>query len=272
MTITKKLLAVLLAGLMLIGFGVGAAAETQEELEAQEIVSQETQEPEAQEFVPKATQSELEAQGRALLMQTMEDLRGDYTVRGIVHSGGNYACLNDDGTLDELIIGDEVFRIFPDHNAYQRLASTSYKIEFLKPKVVTEDTPITVETFSTELWVYFDGYRYDYYYKSSGALDQIVEVGAFNWLNMYGFRKGADLSLFSMEGMQEVSAQQARWWDSQARTQKFFENWKAPKLGDALAFWLDTLIHAPIILPILVMQYLLTPFIWIAQQIYFLFR
>jgi len=271
MTITKKLLAVLLAGLMLVGFGVWVAAETEEEPEAEEIVLQETQDSEAQEVVLQATQAELEAQGRALLMQTMEDLREDYTVRGIVHSGGNYACLNDDGTR-ELIIGDEVFRVFPDRNAYQRLESTSYKNKFLKPKIVTDETPITVDVFSTTLRVYFDGYRYDYYYQSSGALDSIVEVGAFNWLNMYGFRKGADLSLFSMEGMQEISAQQARRWDSQARIRKFFDNWKAPKLGDVLAFWLDTLIHAPIILPILIMQYFMTPFIWIVQQIYFIFR
>jgi len=48
----KKLLAFLLIILMLVGFGAGVSAQTPEE-------------------------EALEAEGRALLMQTMEDLKGD---------------------------------------------------------------------------------------------------------------------------------------------------------------------------------------------------
>jgi len=200
----KKLLALLLAGLMLMGFGVGVNAETPEELEAEENVSQEIQEPEAEEFVPQATQEELEAEGRALLAQTMEDFKGDFTSGSIVHSGGTYAIILSDGTR-ELYLNGQIYRVYPDRKAYRKLESSSNanRLRYYEPREITEDTPITARMIygsDDVLEVKCNGFTYRY----------IDTMGIFV---LQGFRKEANLSLLSLEGFREISERRVTLWD-----------------------------------------------------------
>jgi len=236
-----KLLAVLLAGLMLIGFGVGAGAETEEEREAR---------------------------GRALLIQFMEDLRGDYTFRAssysisgqLVHSNGNYAIDRDDGTR-ELILKDGVFRVFPNHNAYQILESSnySYVMHLLEPKEITESTLINVSSWTDgTLIARCENISYGFNY--FGTKDRYnIQNGMFPF-SIFNFHKGADLSLFSLDGMREVSEQQVWLWDFPIRWQEFRDD-RNSVLGMMLWGLMDTLIHAPIILPLFIP---LLPFFLIA--------
>lgn len=93
----KKLLTLLLAVILLCGFGVGGTAQM-------DVAETQEEAFEAEELVPQATQEELEAEGRALFVQAMEDLRGDYTIECkpwltypssityvIAHQNGEYA-------------------------------------------------------------------------------------------------------------------------------------------------------------------------------------
>ena len=140
----KKLLAAVLAGSMLFGFGVGANAQTPEELTAE---------------------------GRALLTQTMEDLRGDYTIEGrlsfretrrdyvgVVHSGGVYAFIREDGVRDVHFTGRTV-RVYPDRGAYHELSS-SYSFDYL-PLLTPRQVPasIAVERLYESIEVSFGGVR-----------------------------------------------------------------------------------------------------------------
>jgi len=211
----KKLLALLLAGLMLIGFGVGTSAQegmvhTPEELEAEEIVSQ--QEPEAEEVAPQATQAELEAEGRALLVQTMEDLRGDYIIQGHqgqwMHSGSVYRTSVGNG-MHEIHYADKILRVCPVFNCYFETISSKYyteRLRLLKPKTVSEDAPILVTgTQSSHLNVTFDGVRYQY---RDGKLNDIYNDNDRSFFIITtSFSKSVDLSLFSIEGMRDVTSQ-----------------------------------------------------------------
>jgi len=237
----KKLLALLLVVLMLFGFGAGAAALTPEE--------------------------ELEAEGRALLIQTMEDLRGDYTINnGIVHSNGNYAIINGDGTR-ELHLGAYIYRVFPNQKGYQKLESSEYfdwynsdLVRSLEPKEVTEDTPIRIEELigaNIDFYVVFDGFSYGYE-RNTGTLTWIK--GSTWEMDVKTFRKEANISLLSLDGMREASALQVKWWDFLADPWKPILNFDLGFSGIVLWSFFDLLMHAPILLPFYI---LLLPFILI---------
>ena len=185
----KKLLALLLAALLLVGFGVCAGAEQ--------------------------TQEELEAEGRTLLMDTMEMLRGDYTLwdNYIVHSNGNYALTWNDG-LRDLFLMEGIYRVYLDRNAYQKLESSEFNwiLALLEPKAVAEDTPISVEKTWDGLRVDFDGLCY--YYKAGSLILIWIAGDGRSEQNMSGFRKGADQSVFSLGGMQEVTERDVWLWDA----------------------------------------------------------
>lgn len=209
----KRLLALLLAGLMLIGFGVGGSAETPEELEAEEIVSQETQEPEAEEVVPQATQAELEAEGRALLVQTMEDLRGDYTIqdpdryhpkRKWIHSGDVYVRTIEDRFYRYDISTETAFTVFPLLDFYQKRSEFQDDyLSLLEPKAVPADAPISVTVDGEKLKVLFDGLTYTY---RSGELIQISKIRYAADTTL--MQKGADLSAYSIAGMMDGTTQE----------------------------------------------------------------
>ena len=249
MTITKKLLAVLLAGLMLVGFGVGAAALTPEE--------------------------ELVAEGRALLMQAMEDLRGDYSFgRGTVHSNGNYALDLGDGTR-ELHLGDKIYRVFPDRKAYQQLKSSSETpwLRMLEPKVITEETPISIKISvsgavegSYKMEVYFDGLRYGFS-RQTGSLVEISHDGLGDML-INRFRKEADLSLFSLDGMREANALQVWLWDF-PQGFRFDRN---SVFANIFGGFLDMMLHAPFLLPFFILILPFAPLILLLEKMGLLFR
>jgi len=278
MTITKKLLAVLLAGLMLIGFGVGAAAETEEELEAL---------------------------GRALLMQTMEDLRGNYTMEArvsnsagyfnyphtITHIDKQYAFRSEtsyyeDYTEIEINFGGELVRIYPSWKTYQKIFEWNYAdtVLQLESKDVFEDSVIEVRMivgaeYESGLHVKFEGNTYRY---RDGTLLEIYAEHHCGTL-IEEFSKRVDQSVFSISGLREVTEDEVKQWLAEKEAfwktpslRRSLETWKAPRLGYVFGWWLDTLIHAPFILPIIIplniLSLLISPFIWIVQQIYFLFR
>ena len=187
----KKLLALLLTGLLLIGFGVGASAETPEELEAE---------------------------GRALLVQTMEDLRGDYTFSlrktyntsdEVVYSNGNFAFTDYAEGIRELHLDGYTYRIYLNRNIYLKNVSSSnvHYIRMLEPRVITEDTPISVSRSSSGLEVYCDGLRYWY------RADTLYCISDDTHLYISNFRKSADLSVFSLEGLREVTAEKVNQWN-----------------------------------------------------------
>jgi len=187
----KKLLALLLAGLLLIGFGVGGTA--------QEGVAKTPEE---------LTQEELEALGRALLIQTMEDLRGDYTIRNsnepIVHSNGAYAAVYKDGTK-ELFLGDDAFRVYSDIKVYHKISTSApIWLLLLKPKEITETTPIHV-SLREDKWlvVLFDDIQYEYF-RQTGEL--YILRGFGDSLRIDYFYKEADTAVFSLAGMRESTA------------------------------------------------------------------
>ena len=179
MTFTKKFLALLLAAILLCSFGVGANAAAPEDM----------------------TPEELEAYGRALLMQTMEDLRGDYTINDrIVHSGGNYAFISEGSR--EIHIGGEAYLII--RNMYMKLDSPNHsrEVSLLEPKEITADTPISVK-LDRGKWLSITAYGYLYSFFDN-MLDSINDG---NWpLFINEFRNSADRSLLSIEGMREISA------------------------------------------------------------------
>ena len=182
----KKLLALLLAALILVGFGVGAGAEE--------------------------TQEELEAEGRALLMETMEMLRGEYTLEhtnenfwyawydnypynhytGVIHKAGEYVLIRDDGVRD-IYFKDKVLRVYPDRNAYHSKLVLSPWLHLLEPKIITDDTPIRAERYSSSrgnLWVYVEDLRYSYN-RTTGALVEIGQAygGGYWEFEIPNFRK-----------------------------------------------------------------------------------
>jgi len=199
----KKTLALFVSVVMLCALvRVGASALTQEE--------------------------ELEAIGRAWLMQTMDDLRGDYTIERlsldwIVHSNGRYRinCLNRESGIYEIHSDDGVLRVFPEHSAYVKLPSSglSVLVPMLTPKEITENTPIRANN-GAPFKVTYDGTEYNYYHNRTGndyyneKLSSIRRENRSIDLRFTGsFNKEADQSVFSVEGMREVSLSQAQEWD-----------------------------------------------------------
>lgn len=225
----KKLLALLLAGLMLFGFGVvGAAQEGVPEapegvFDAGALVPQEAQEPEAEEVAPQVTpEEELEAEGRALLMQTMEDLRGEYSFGSVdtsvlnywkvMHKDGAYVFrrYTKDGNNNELHIGNEKFLVYPDRNAYLRVASlpSSVLLPLLEPKEITEDTPLVVSPDGAIISVSCDGTTYKY--RSNGLYSISRSEGLY--ISGISLSKDVDASLLSINGLQVTSKLQVWSW------------------------------------------------------------
>jgi len=192
----KKMLAALLAGLMLFGFGVGAGAQTPEELHAE---------------------------GRALLAQTMEDLRRDYTIAGrlspepggrayyvgVVHSGDAYAFIREDGVRD-IHFKERTVRVYPDRSAYHEL-SLSYSFGYL-PLLTPKQIPgsVTVERWYESVGVSFGGIRYWY---KNGSLWSIDDSSRDILINK--FSKEADPDVFSLDGMQKAPELQKWLWEPQ---------------------------------------------------------
>ena len=223
---TKQFLALLLSAILLCSFGVGVnAIAPEEEPEAQaayavppEDLTEEEPEAQAVAAAPEdMTPEELEAYGRALLMQTMEDLRGDYTIGSIVHSGGRYAWLNSGGTYT-LYLGNETLNVFPEQNAYYRfmsglpyinIALAVMEMQRVKPKDITADTPINVTQYGANLCVTYDGIRYNY--NEKGLLYSIADDKGQLRVQDYPFKE-ADLSLFDVSHMQKATIFQLSLW------------------------------------------------------------
>ena len=199
----KKLLALLLSAIILCSFGVGANAAPPDELLEEGLEAQIISAAAAEDL----TQEELDALGRELLMQTMEDLRGDYTIywyESIVHSDGKFVVLYGDsvGTY-ELHLENEVLCVYPNRNLFEKWSKSrwSARLQLLKPKEITADTQISVTQSDGHIYITYDGIRYSYdeentfYYVSGKGLGLYARLS-----------KEADLSLFSLEGMREMSA------------------------------------------------------------------
>ena len=180
----KRIFAILLAFLMLFGFGMSANAQTQ-------------------------------AEGRALLAQTMGDLGGDYTIAGrlsfretrkdyigVVHSNGAYAFLREDGVID-IHFADKVVRVYPERNAWHVL-SLSYSFKYLPlltAKQLPENAALTVRGWYESIEVSYEGYGYWYKNNTLWSIDDFscdVLINTFN--------KQADSDVFLLEGMREVPA------------------------------------------------------------------
>ena len=183
----KKLLAVLLAGLMLCGFGISAAAQTPEDL----------------------------------LAQTMADLADDYTIAGrlsfretrkdyvdVVHSGGAYAFLREDGVRD-IHFQDKAVRVYPERGAWHTL-TLSYSCAYLPLLAPKEIASITAQEWYDSLEASFDGYSY--WYKDdilwsieNETLDMLIST----------FSMEATPDIFSLEGMREVPEFMKWAWEPQ---------------------------------------------------------
>ena len=171
----KKLLAALLAGLMLCGFAVHAGAQTSKEL-----------------------------------IQTMKDLAGDYTITGrlsyretrrdyagAAHSGGAYAFLREDGVRD-IHFADRTVRVYPERNAYHKLSS-SYSFNYLPLLLPKEIASAAARKWYESTELSFDGYSYWY---KNGCLWSINDNSFDIAINK--FDKRADPGIFSLEGMREA--------------------------------------------------------------------
>ena len=190
----KKCLAVLLTGLILMGFGTGAAAQTP---------------------------AELEAEGRALLAQTTQDLKGNFTIEGklsaqdageyyvaAVRCDGAYAFIRADGVRD-IHFKDKAVRVYLERNAYHEM-SASYSSDFLPlltPKEVPENISVSKQFEATE--VSFNGCRYWY---KNGSLWSIDNSSSLEIL-IEDFRKQTNPGIFSLDGLQEVPELQKWLWE-----------------------------------------------------------
>ena len=202
----KKLLAFLLSILVCAGAGAGARAAAPEE------------------------------EARALLTQTMEDLRGDYTMTFVdtnyfgfgetvfVHRGEATALIgNQTRWLPRLLLGKRVYRvygpegallIFPGRKLYARLPNAVSGYEgLLEPKEITPDTAVrayrdggalVAQTgegvrVGADIPCIDSGYIYE-----DGAL--VCVWGPWHRLRITGLRREADASVFSTQGMRELPA------------------------------------------------------------------
>ena len=190
----KKLLALLLAVLMLFGLGAGASAQTPEEM----------------------------------LTQTMKDLRGDYTIQGdkndpgyyekVICYDGNYAFIRADGVRDIHYKG-RVVRVYPERNAYHKLSS-SYSFDYLPlltPKEIPENAPITAKEWYGSIEIPFEGNSYWY---KEGSLWSI-DGGPAPGILIGAFSGEADPGVFSLDGLREVPELSKWLWEPQESVQAF---------------------------------------------------
>jgi len=284
----KKLLALLLSVILLCSFGVGAIAVAPNEL----------------------TPEELNALGRALLIQTMEDLRGDYTAVGslykkvpifpdtaifefktVIHSNGQYVFFPDNSNKNEYEIAlttNEVFHVYSNRNAYQRISPPDWVkyLPPLEPKEVTGDAQTTtildkIAGDHEGIVVSYGGnsYTYSYYkYTDSYQLYRIVIATAtyYSWLNG-AIEKKADRSLFDIAEMREVTDQDIAQWEIEDKQREEAEKRKQAilnvllwPLNALLNFLFTDVMYVPV-WAILMLPFLL-PFMIISWPINFFRR
>jgi len=214
MKAAKKALALLLSALMLFGFGAGVSAETQED-EAREIEAEEQvlveQVVEALPEAADAPRDDDEAEAWALLTQTMEDLRGDYTMHGTIMStsgGYHYTTIHSNGTFvfdrwsrREMCKNykNPGFIIYPEKNVYVRTRSDAIlnRALTLEPKQIAPEKDFTFQKNGEYMTIQYDGVEYRYY---EGNLSRISRDTRY--FNIYEFEKGtADKAMFSLRGM-----------------------------------------------------------------------
>ncbi|MCL2494128.1 MAG: hypothetical protein FWE98_00545 [Oscillospiraceae bacterium] len=217
----KKLLALLLSAIILCSFGVGANAAPPDELLEEGLEAQIISAAPPDEL----TQEELDALGRELLIQTMEDLKGNYTIQGsflipyerfdfieVIHRDDMFAFTDEDNRRD-LLLSDRILRVYPNFNAYQLISTSngSDYLPLLESKVISEDASVCVERLSSKyIQVSYDGTRYYFDNGSLDAINENISPRPNIWIS--SFNKEASQSAFSIEGMREASAQQIRLW------------------------------------------------------------
>ena len=258
MKTAKQFLALLLSAILLFSFGVGANAVTPEDM----------------------TPEELEAYGRALLMQTMEDLRGDYTLTGelfvglrfhticydygkVFHSNGKYTFLRYEGhfwnwydrdwstaewfiSYHDIVADNEIVRIYPDQNAYRKLNSSPSidYISMLEPKPIPESTPI-------QIFGPYDsddgrsvGVLFDghLYCYWNNSLTSIENTEKF--IRVEDFDKAVSQNIFSSSGYRRTSTLQAWWWENAQAVQEYFSKSSWPP------YWMPFLPYWIVFLPL----------------------
>jgi len=194
----KKCCILLLAMLLLAVSGASAAAETPQELQAE---------------------------GRALLTQTMKALQGSYTLTGglypqndsgpaaytqVVCNGEAIAFIRADGVRD-IHFSAKVIRVYPERGAYHALpdANSAEYLPLLLPKELSENAELAVRRWFASLEISFDGCRYWY---KDGALWS-ADGSPVPEIQIESFTQEADAAIFSLDGLREVS-QGAKWrWD-----------------------------------------------------------
>jgi len=270
MKTTKKFLALLLSAILLCSFGVGANAAAPEDMTPEELEAQVAY------AAPQVlTPSEVEAYGRALLMQAMEDLRGDYTISGdlyegtfrdpdrydyekVFHSNGKYTFLRyegfyhvrhgNSGTMDwfasyyDIVINNDIVRVYPDQGAYRRLnasPSADY-IPMLEPKSITESTPIEILGYNdTEtgksVQISFDGYTYRFWKDSL----HYIAMANRSYIIIDFLDKAVSQDVFSIDGYRRASNLQAWCWENaQAVREYFSKNSWPPYYLPFLLWWI----------------------------------
>jgi len=199
----KKLLALFLSALMLCGFGAGASAQTQEALEAE---------------------------GRALLTQTMRDLRGAYTMPGNANDPGAYETIMCDGQayafvrangVRDIHFKDRAVRVYPGRNAWHTLSSSqsSQLLPLLTPKEIPAGASIAAREWYGSIEVSYDDCSYWY---KDGMLWSI-DGGPSPSILIDGFSKGIDPGVFSLDGMREVPELQKWLWEPQEAIARFLD-------------------------------------------------
>jgi len=208
----KKIFVSLLAVVLLCAFCVGVGAEMQEEIEAE---------------------------GRAMLVQAMEDLRGKYyantsfpsgskAYRGLIvnhlpyqvyfiaHLDGEYALMKNwtfqsPQMSKDLILRNEILRVFPATNEYQKLLRSPMQeyLALLEPKTVASAVRVTLDSYG-RYEVVFDGVLYRF--SGTGKLLG-VERGDVK-MNVSFNNTDVDPLVFSTEGMRQISFVKAWVYDA----------------------------------------------------------
>ena len=207
----KKLLAVLLAALMLCGFGVGASAQAPEEL----------------------------------LAQTMRDLQGNYTILGskndpgeyerIIYNGEAYAFIRADGVRD-IHFKDKAVRVYPERNAWHTLSSpySSTYLPLLASKEIPKDASITVKEWYGSLEIAYDGYSYWYKDGALWSIDGSISPDIL----IDQFIKEADPGAFSLEGLRRVPELSKWMWEPQESAKIFLaDHATMNKAVDTMLSW-----------------------------------
>jgi hypothetical protein len=198
MRFVKRIFLMPLTVVFLFGLALGVGAETTEE------------------------DLSLEAKGRALLTETMDVLRGDFTIYyphrapyNVIHSNGNYFLKDFDN--DELHLGDEIFWVFTDDKYYYPIPAEESRqlryVRLLEPKAVAQDTAIIVtRAYSPyapkkSIDVTLDGIVYTY--KEDGTLHEIrQDVKSGDVLTIQTLTRTADQNALRLNGYKEASAWQ----------------------------------------------------------------